>query len=87
MFSSFREFEFFNLTQKVGGKKLENVLGLIILWIGCVVVAYILGNLWHETTFKQNVIFSLVVSKIFFVMGAVFFTSGGGTPPSVLYSR
>ena len=64
-----------------------NVLGLIILWVGCVVVAYVLGDQLQDTTSKNNVFFSLVVGTIFFVVGAALLTGGGSTPPSVLYSR
>ena len=38
-------------------------------------------------SFKNQVIYSLVVGTIIFVVGFVFFNSGGSTPPSVEYSR
>ena len=68
---------------------MDNVIGYFIIWAGCAVVAYIIGQnmLVNGGTLKQNVGFSIVVGTIIFVVALAIFTGDGGTPPSVEYSR
>ena len=65
-----------------------NVIGYFIMWAGCAVVAYIIGQNWHGgDSLKKDVSFAVVFGTIIFVVALAIFTGDGGTPASVLYSR